>query len=293
MLPSSRTPGAMISFSEQTSTILEFVLVFVGLGFLVWLFLSSAGRALRASPAVLPAWEVSPTEILSLAWIVLASGFVGQVLLSLVIGHSIRDRPEGEILERIIYGSTFQLGALLAWLYAHLRERHRRRDRVKTTSPWPRAALGPSLRGAALTFLAVIPLVSGASVLWEIVLRAVHLSTERQELVDYFTQARSPLLLGLMIALALLVAPVSEELVFRAGIFRYLRTRVPRWIAFTASAGLFALLHANWSSFLPLFVLGLVFAFAYERTGRMAVPMLAHALFNLNTLLLVLSHAPI
>jgi membrane protease YdiL (CAAX protease family) len=38
-----------------------------------------------------------------------------------------------------------------------------------------------------------------------------------------------------------------------------------------------------------LFVLGLLFAAAYERTGRVAVPMLAHAFFNLNTLLLVLS----
>ncbi|MFA5056810.1 MAG: CPBP family intramembrane glutamic endopeptidase, partial [Opitutaceae bacterium] len=48
-------------------------------------------------------------------------------------------------------------------------------------------------------------------------------------------------------------------------------------------------LHANWVSFLPLCVLGVIFAMAYERTGRIAVPMLAHALFNLNTLLLVLS----
>jgi hypothetical protein len=59
-------------------------------------------------------------------------------------------------------------------------------------------------------------------------------------------------------------------------------------VAFTVSAGLFAALHGNWVSSLPLFVLGLVFAAAYERTGRIAVPMLAHALFNLNTLLLVL-----
>jgi hypothetical protein len=92
-----------------------------------------------------------------------------------------------------------------------------------------------------------------------------------------------------MIALALVVAPVSEELVFRAGLFRFLRSRAPRWVAFAVSAGLFALLHGNWVSSLPLFVLGLLFAAAYERTGRVAVPMLAHAFFNLNTLLLVLS----
>jgi hypothetical protein len=134
-----------------------------------------------------------------------------------------------------------------------------------------------------------MPLASGAALAWERFLNIVGLPTERQELVDLFTQTKSPVLLALMIALALVVAPVSEELVFRAGLFRFLRFRAPRWVAFTVSAGLFALLHGNWVSALPLFVLGLVFAAAYERTGRVAVPMLAHAFFNLNTLLLVLS----
>jgi hypothetical protein len=102
-------------------------------------------------------------------------------------------------------------------------------------------------------------------------------------------QAKSPALVAFVIALALVLAPVAEELVFRVGIFRFLRARAPGWVAYVVSAGLFAALHGNWFGSLPLFILGLVFAASYERTGRIAVPMLAHALFNLNTLLLVLS----
>src|SRR5664280_2355860 len=48
--------------------------------------------------------------------------------------------------------------------------------------------------------------------------------------------------------LSLVVAPVCEELVFRVGILRFLRTRTPRWVAFGVSAGLFMLLHGNWMS---------------------------------------------
>jgi membrane protease YdiL (CAAX protease family) len=136
-----------------------------------------------------------------------------------------------------------------------------------------------------------MPLAGGAAIVWERLLQTMGLPTERQELVDMFLQSRSPALLGFLIALALVVAPIAEELVFRVGIFRFLRTRTPRWVALGVSAGLFALLHGNWMGALPLFLLGLVFAISYERTGRMAVPMLAHALFNLNSLLLVLSGA--
>jgi membrane protease YdiL (CAAX protease family) len=42
-------------------------------------------------------------------------------------------------------------------------------------------------------------------------------------------------------------------------------------------------------SFLPLVVLAAIFCVAYERTGTLAAPIIAHALFNLNTFVLVLT----
>ena len=36
-------------------------------------------------------------------------------------------------------------------------------------------------------------------------------------------------------------------------------------------------------------VLGIIFSLAYERTGRITVPIIAHGLFNLNTIVLILS----
>jgi membrane protease YdiL (CAAX protease family) len=48
-------------------------------------------------------------------------------------------------------------------------------------------------------------------------------------------------------------------------------------------------MHGNLVAFGPLFALGLVFAIAYERTGRIAVPIIAHGLFNLNTVVLLLA----
>jgi len=52
---------------------------------------------------------------------------------------------------------------------------------------------------------------------------------------------------------------------------------------------LFGAAHTSLSSFAPLVVLGLVFSFAFERTGRIGTTMVAHGLFNLNTIILILS----
>jgi membrane protease YdiL (CAAX protease family) len=276
---------------EPTIAVFEYLLILAGLGFFTWLLFHSAGRAARASPSVLPAWEVSVADFLFLAWLVVALGFSALVLLRLTIGATLSRLPEADTLQLVLYGSMFHISALLTWIFACWDARRRRALQGLADSPRARIAWIQAARAALLTFLASIPLLTLADLGWEPLLKAVGLPTEHQELVDRFVQVRSPVLLALMIIFALVVAPVSEELIFRAGLFRFLRTRAPRWIAFVASAGLFALLHANWVSFLPLCVLGLVFAVAYERTGSLTVPILAHALFNLNSLLLVLASA--
>jgi membrane protease YdiL (CAAX protease family) len=288
LLPSN-TPASMFPPLEQSVIIFECALILAGGGFLVWFFFVPSGRAARARPAALTMWEITFSDFLFLAWLILVAGFLGQVLLRATVGHAFRTLPEGTTIELILYGSTFHVGAILAWLCAHALVRRSRQVAAPPETPSARVSPLQTIRDAVLTFLAVLPLASGAAMAWERLLNFAGLPTERQELVDLFVQTKSPVLLALMIALALVVAPVSEELVFRAGLFRFLRFRAPRWVAFTVSAGLFAMLHGNWVGLLPLFVLGLVFAAAYERTGRLGVPMLAHAFFNLNTLLLVLS----
>ena len=67
-----------------------------------------------------------------------------------------------------------------------------------------------------------------------------------------------------------------------------MRTRLPRWAALVIPSCLFGALHGNLASFAPLVALGIIFSLAYERTGRIATTMIAHGLFNLNTIALIL-----
>ena len=65
-----------------------------------------------------------------------------------------------------------------------------------------------------------------------------------------------------------------------ATVFRYVRTRVPRWAALLLPACLFAAMHNHLPSFGPLAALGVIFSLAYERTGRIGTAIVAHAMFN-------------
>jgi membrane protease YdiL (CAAX protease family) len=121
------------------------------------------------------------------------------------------------------------------------------------------------------------------------------LPIEGQDVVGLFVNAHSIAAKATLFVLAVCVAPVTEELVFRAGLFRYLRTRFPRRVSLLGPALIFGALHVDWKSldglaaFAPLTVLGMILSLAYERTGRIGTAIVAHALFNLNTILLLLA----
>lgn len=241
-----------------------------------------------------PAWDRPTVEFLALAWLVVTGAFFGQLAASMAFPHlpeHVRDEPATRV---VLGGAGFHVGALLGWIVAHHWARRRGSPLPAIDAPSPSADV-PSpetsarwWHGAAL-FCAVVPVVWGTAALWTFLLRQFGIEAERQELVGIFAQTEDTRLLVAMVLLAVVVAPVTEELVFRAGLYRFLLARTAPWLATAISAALFALLHFNLLSFVPLVALGAIFALVYRRTGRIVVPMLAHALFNLNTIVLVLA----
>ena len=76
------------------------------------------------------------------------------------------------------------------------------------------------------------------------------------------------------------LAPIAEEVFFRGVVFNaLLREAGVRW-AYIGSAALFAVIHLSVIAALPLFLLGLAFAWVYRRTGNLLAPIAAHAVVN-------------
>ena len=97
------------------------------------------------------------------------------------------------------------------------------------------------------------------------------------DIAPLFEITRSPLLLLFGGAI---VAPFVEEIFFRGFIFTGLRHRWTWPKAALASAGLFALAHVLPTSVLPIFILGLIFAFLYQASGSIWPAVLMHILTN-------------
>lgn len=85
------------------------------------------------------------------------------------------------------------------------------------------------------------------------------------------------------------VAPLVEEIFFRGFVFAGLRRRWTWQKAALVSAGLFALAHFLPTSILPIFILGLIFAFLYQASGSLWPAILMHMLTN--TLALAAAYA--
>jgi membrane protease YdiL (CAAX protease family) len=266
----------MSTLSAQIAVGLELALIFSGAWLLWRLVLSPSARAEASSPRLV-AWEISISDFLLFLWCVVMGGFLFQLVAVQLVKSAHLDQTE-----RLIFaGGGFQLGMLSGIALFRLVLRRR----IVATPPL--VTLHPALSGFA-TFLISLPVLTVVRLLWQGALQLCGIEAEKQDLVEIFANAKSPALLVFMIVLAAVIAPITEELLFRWGIFRYARTRLPRWIALLLPGVLFGALHANLASFAPLVALGIIFSLAYERTGRIGTTIVAHGLFNLNTIVLIL-----
>jgi membrane protease YdiL (CAAX protease family) len=253
----------------------ELALLVVGFA-LIWDWFFSA-RARAITPA-LPFWEISGTDFVFFLWFVVCGGFVGPFLVSLWLKHQVVDDNQ-----RVIFSTAaFQAGMLAGALaFRFTRGRRVPEAPVVTGRHWALAGIS--------TYFVSLPVVFLVSVVWVALLKLCNIPAPQQEAIDILRNTGHPLALALLLGCAIIVAPVTEELVFRAGIFRFARTRMPRWAALFFPACLFGAMHANLASFAPLVALGYVYAIAYERSGRIGTSIVAHALFNLTTTTLVMA----
>lgn len=108
-------------------------------------------------------------------------------------------------------------------------------------------------------------------------------------LIDGFSDAASVLyqnqfwleLLGVGI-----IVPMAEEMLFRGLIYRRIRWQLDAKAAIPFSAFLFALFHMNLLQGIYAFLIGLLLAFAFERTHNIWVPVLIHVGANILSVLL-------
>lgn len=165
----------------------------------------------------------------------------------------------------------------------------------RKSSSWRAAfGLGPPQLGrraaqALFFYVAAVPAVAAAGLVWRLLLKLAGYPLTLQDAVLLFARP-SPLFFRIfLLFLALIAAPVVEEMLFRGILLPLAAKRLRPLVAVAIVSLGFASVHAHLPSLGPLFAIACAFALAYIYTGSLAVPIFMHALFNgINVLLLFL-----
>lgn len=271
----------------------ELCLLLSGTGLLFWLGLNPTARSRWFGSNALPSAPITVSDFALGAALIFLCGFTFQAAAQLWLGPVLAGAADQPGLALFAYSVANYAGAFVAWriLFPSLR-------RSWLVGPAPLVIPSPALpwdrvlRPAAATLLAALPLLSLISLGWTFLIERMGLPAGPQDVIAIFTSTRSPFVIAGMLLVACVLAPIYEELLFRAGLYRFCRQRLGRGWALVISGASFGALHGNWAGFLPLAVLGAGLALAYEATGSIRVPIIVHGLFNLNTVLILLSGLP-
>ena len=83
-----------------------------------------------------------------------------------------------------------------------------------------------------------------------------------------------------MVVVACVGAPLAEEVIFRGYIYGVAKRFAGIPLAVVFSGLLFGAVHMNLAALLPLTILGIILALAYEYTGSLWGPIAIHFCFN-------------
>ncbi len=214
-------------------------------------------------------WTVE--KLLQRLWIMLVCLSVG---LSFAAGaQKLAGRPsEASSGEQMVVAETAVLLFFINFLRSH---------RLKWSDAF---GLANRRRHAFLLGVAVacIFLPIGERLQWISAQAMTHFRMEPQEqqavhALRVTNELSSRVLLGV---LAILLAPMADELFFRGMLYPAIKQAGHPRLALWGVSLVFACIHFNLATFVPLFVLAILLTALYERTDNLLASITAHALFN-------------
>ena len=141
-------------------------------------------------------------------------------------------------------------------------------------------------------FLIFLPIIWIVANIWKFAIDKIYglFSDEElglQPIVTTVSETSDWAPLIVLTAIGVIMAPIAEEFFFRGSIYRYAKGIIGPRQAMVISSIIFACLHFNVRALMPLFIVGLLLAWIYERRGNIWAPIAFHAAFNAQSFLMI------
>ena len=270
--------------NDSTSPTLETIAAFVGVALLLgcvllWLRRWKWGpieNGEKVAPEVTP-WSRSWTDFM----IVILASVMVFVALALTMSRFVlppgfdpmQNLASGQEASwyTILYSSSIQFALIITIFGAKFSYK------IRFFQP---SAIGSSALIGFDRLLRYMPLIWVVAALSIFVTEALGIRSGEQDAVTMMQEMQNPWKFQTMVLLAVLVAPVLEEIFFRGILLRFLLGHANPTVALIISSLMFSVLHFNTDSFLPIAVLGFLLGKVYLDTGDLRASIWMHVLFN-------------
>lgn len=239
--------------------------------------LDSGARDVKPIPAIMWFFAAGAT------FFAISLGAQAAMQLPVVEDAPVRDAASSQLISAG-FGSVFGIGML--WFV------RRQAEKGGTKPDWVDIPLGLGL------FVVIYPLVALSGILSHWIARGfdtVEQDRLAHDTLQLIAANRGDSWMWVLVGVLVLLVPLVEELIYRvflqSGILRIVRSR---WLAVVLTSALFAASH--WAvlpeggkhAIGPLFALSVAIGAAYERTGRLGVPIVIHSAYNAFNLFLAM-----
>ncbi len=209
-------------------------------------------------------------------------GFGAWLMVYLLAGALIRTLPGPRdavgfhVLFQSLSGAVFAAWVVSSFSRTALPlDAARLRPAASGVSPW-RASTA-----ALWTYCAVLPPMLVLAFVNMLIAELVGLSDAAPHpVVGMLLEDGDPMQLGALAVAVVIGAPLGEELIFRAFLYRALKQHTRVLVAAVISGVIFSLVHMSPAAFLPYMTLGIAFALVFEWTGSLWASIILHGLWN-------------
>ncbi len=133
-----------------------------------------------------------------------------------------------------------------------------------------------------LSYSAILPVIAMVLALLVVITEMISYEPPPHELVEIFLEEdkKNPMVIYLSVFLACTIGPIVEEIFFRGFCYPAFRKKWGAKWAMVLSSAFFASIHGSIFAFFPIFVLGMVLAYVYEKSNSLVPSIVIHVVHN-------------
>lgn len=227
-------------------------------------------------------------DLLWLVFILMLVQFCAGAVYRLGVKFQLLVRPQSETPEAFLHGIVFHGIALLVVCVLV----RRRSDSWGLAFGMTWQNLRRTFPQGIIGYVGILPIVFVISLLIQFLFFMAGYPVTMQDVVGIFLEPQPVWSLFFLLILAVVIAPLVEEIIFRGILLPVLLKKIGLGTAVVVSSLVFAGIHLHLPSFAPLFVLAIMLSLLYIYSGSLWPSIIMHSVFNGASVCVLLLLAP-